>query len=144
MFLVFDAIGLLYFADETHDLCDIVVGNLRLRRHRAEAPMVLCNAVARRQQERDISMMPGVIDAVYQRRALVAAGTVRAVTLRAIGLEQGLTRDCRLGKDRHHDIHGLRGGLFGGPENENDNPCCDQSAQARDAATGSGPSPGHA
>ena len=54
-----------------------------LRRHVAELPVMLAHAALRRQTERAIGVMAGLIDLVDQRRSAFAALCIPAVTDRA-------------------------------------------------------------
>lgn len=89
MFPPDNAVGFLKFSNIAHDRGHILAGDLGLRRHVAEIPVMARGSLAGRPEEGLIVVMAGVVDIVEQGRPLVASRAVNAVAARAVLIEGG-------------------------------------------------------
>ena len=97
MLLEMNTVGCLQLADIGDDPVHILAGDLGLRRHVSERPMVLGHTVLHGNIKGHIGVVAWIIDIMDQWRALISPGSVRAMTCCTIRIECDFPR-CGLGR----------------------------------------------
>lgn len=109
MLAIDDAVGDLKFANVAHNIDDLFLRHLHLRRHVPERPMVLPHAELGRDEKSFVSVMAGIVDVVNKWRTLVGSGAVQPVALGACRVE-GLLALGRL----RSEVRNFHGDLISG------------------------------
>ena len=100
-----DPICRLQFTHVLDDRGNLAVRDLRLRGHVAEWPVMPANALSCGQNEGSIGMMSRIVDVMDERRALVGACFICAMTKGTIRIECSLPGLGGHGQLRRSDVH---------------------------------------